>query len=301
LSCEHTETLISHAQLVTEILEAFVARSGWPSLPEVPWIDPELGSANWDAIVAEAYTTLAGAVYPFTMPYSNGRLYERAYLEKLGLTRYDWLSIFHPGPNHSVAADAEWLHLWPDVTDLVFDRDASTSAARWGFASGTNLVAALDDVDVMLRQTQLSFIELKQLLDTRYVNPNGALSIEGPDPSDLASLTIAGLQEEDLRRIEYFLRLFHVMRRLDDETSLYEVDAVISGAVDEAINLNPSLLGVTDRLRRRLGVGWYDVLTVYLYFETKGPLAPPGWRPCPVPLLWSPSRRAWSPGARSSQ
>ncbi len=282
LSCEHTDTLISHSQLTVEILEAFVARGSWPNTGETPWINPNTGTANWDSVRSEAYTKLASAPFPLDLPFSKGRLYEHVYLEKLGLSRAEWLRLFSPA-NASDAQLRAWLRLWTDgSTDsfaFVFNGDTDTTAARWGLNAQDSFPADLQNVAIFLRQTGLSFVQLKQLLDQRYVNPSGALSIFGSDPTDLAQSTIPGLDVAALSNAERFLRVWKVLSRLDDGRTLYEVDATISafGGPNYAADvLNEDfgiLLSGVDQLRARLQLEWLEVLALLLHLDTRRPLA----------------------------
>src|SRR5439155_1742731 len=74
-------------------------------------------------------------------------------------------------------------------------------------------VEALTHVPMLLRQSALSYTELLELLNTRLVNPTGALRIESVDPKnaatcDLHLLRVAGLDEVVLDLLHRFARLW---------------------------------------------------------------------------------------------
>ena len=69
---------------------------------------------------AGPYFTLASAVYPFTLPYSQPIATAKIYLKSVGTTRHEILKTFQATPSAVTdAVDAEGLELDPYLYELL--------------------------------------------------------------------------------------------------------------------------------------------------------------------------------------
>ncbi|MEV5745367.1 neuraminidase-like domain-containing protein [Microbispora rosea] len=135
LSCENTDTRLPYVDLVNEVLESYVVFSqtlplktddgGVPLVPPVP--DPNEStpgvteaelSAGPENTRDRAYDTLAGAPYPFTLPFNQPITALRQTFEQMGTSRRDVMETFRRDQSAAAgrALDAEAL----EVTDEEF-------------------------------------------------------------------------------------------------------------------------------------------------------------------------------------
>lgn len=128
----------------------------------------------------------------------------------------------------------------------------------------------LSHVGVFLQRSELSYTDLLELLDTRYINKAQALVIESTDPDDpltcdVAKLAIKGLDELALSRINRFLRL---RRRLG--WKIAEPDkaiAAFNAELDDAFLLKLSQI---ERLRADLKLPLNQLLSFWANIGTDG-------------------------------
>ena len=120
-------------------------------------------------------------------------------------------------------------------------------------ATDPKLPKTLANVKKFLQKTGLEYTELIALLDLKFINPAGDISIRHLDPScDLDKKVIHVIDEIKLDRIHRFLRMW---RKLKD-WKMWELDLVIrqpligNGSLDELFVVN---LFYFNRLRNRLG------------------------------------------------
>ena len=149
-------------------------------------------AANPENTAAKAYDALAAAVYPFTLPYNQPLEVARIYLDHLGSGRHEVMETFRkgdgaPDPTGSLAAEyviaAEFLKIsaaeFEIPTGTSFDgsappiphRSRRSTARRHHGISFRVLQDSLSDVSEFLRRTDLSYLELIELLKMRCINP----------------------------------------------------------------------------------------------------------------------------------
>jgi Tc toxin complex TcA C-terminal TcB-binding domain/Neuraminidase-like domain/Putative peptidoglycan binding domain/Salmonella virulence plasmid 28.1kDa A protein len=266
LSCANTNTVMPYVDLVNELLEDAVAppedpaaaRARQTSLPT-----PEL-NANPQYVNADAYAELAKAVHPWILPFDLPLLEARTYLDQIGSDRLRLMRALRrpsalPSPEASAEA-VEALGFSAVEADIVTGgplASANQPWDYWGLQESGNAVAdpvdgspvsggwidVLSHVRILLARGGLTHTELTRLLNTRFVNPGDAVTIEchPPDSCDLATMTVEGLTPDALNRIHRFVRL---TRRLGWEP--YDLDAAIAqlqGGVEEGLpRLNATLL-----------------------------------------------------------
>jgi hypothetical protein len=145
LTCENTNTLIPYVDLVTEVLEAFVA-NGAPAPFNVPpaapnrllpapsaeelRVNPVYVTTASSTFADQAYVALQEAAFPLSLPLNLPLETARAYLEHLGVTRAELMKLFQRDDSFetAMARAAEILLLSPEEFELI-------TAAKFGGAS----------------------------------------------------------------------------------------------------------------------------------------------------------------------
>jgi hypothetical protein len=199
LTCANTNTSMPYIDIVNEILESYVASrlklEGSAARDTADATSPEL-DANPQYINQDAYKTLDGAVYPFTLPFNRPLMVARSYLNQLGASRYDVLKAFHtdqssPTVRHLLAAEvlglsAEEFEILTghsfDPKQKVVHRPDSEFYGYSGASAGPHQSDAqshaghwtqeLANVETFLQRTGVSHAELRALVATRFVSPN---------------------------------------------------------------------------------------------------------------------------------
>ncbi len=147
LTCENTNTLIPYIDLVTEVLESFVANRvpvafNTPPAPpnqslpapsaEELRVNPVYLTPQSQGYADQAYATLQESVFPLRLPLNLPLEITRVYLEHLGAKRSDLMGLFDrdPGLEPLMARAAEILNLSPEEFEII-------TGARFGGASAT--------------------------------------------------------------------------------------------------------------------------------------------------------------------
>jgi hypothetical protein len=144
LTCENTNMLIPYVDLVTEILESFVANSAPQpfNVPPAPpnhnlpsptaaelRVNPVYLTAASSMFADKAYEKLQDAAFPLTLPLNLPLETTRVYLSNLGTSRADLMQLLDrdPGFEALMARAAEILLLSPEEFELI-------SGAKFGGA-----------------------------------------------------------------------------------------------------------------------------------------------------------------------
>jgi len=136
LTCENTNTLIPYVDLVTEVLEAFVATDG-PVAFNVPpgppnrllatpgaeelRVNPVYLTAASAKLAGDAYAALQEAVFPLSLPLNLPLETTRTYLEHLGVTRASLMRLLQRDDSFDtlMARAAETLLISPEEFELI--------------------------------------------------------------------------------------------------------------------------------------------------------------------------------------
>ena len=243
LNCHNTNTTLPYVDLVLEVLETFLVAGENVHEEHVFQTEGEAPAlrVHPEHINAEAYSILAEERdYPWSLPFSLWAEEARAYLGPLGVARHELLNHFNVTPaeerdvNGWLPVANERLNLTPATLAILLDDNFNPT--RW---NGRDL-DALRSVQTLLDTARIRFLELRQLLDTRFVNPDGALKInfavgEEDDPEilcDLEQATIENLTAAHLNRLQRFVRLRRVLG-----WQTHDLDAVLhalGGKLDKA-------------------------------------------------------------------
>jgi hypothetical protein len=136
LTCKNTNTLIPYVDLVTEVLESFVAHRAphafnippapphqklpAPSAEELR-VNPIYITADSLTSADHAYLTLQESVFPLTLPLNLPLETTRIYLEHLGTSRAELMTLLDhdPGLEVAIAKACEILLLSPEEFDII--------------------------------------------------------------------------------------------------------------------------------------------------------------------------------------
>jgi hypothetical protein len=183
----------------------------------------------------KAYEKLKKAKYPLALPFDLFAEEVRAGFQKTNLQRWDLMRAFRgtTAPNNPTDGEiaAEYFGISTD-SSAAFDEKrlilmaAPTDAEQkivWG-EKAANWLDIVSNVKHFLQKTSLEYTELLVLLDLKFINPAGDISIRHLDPScDTDKKVIQGLDAPKLDRIHRFLRLWHKL----DGWKMWELDLVM--------------------------------------------------------------------------
>ena len=174
--------------------------------------EAELG-AHPQRIEAEVYSNdLAKAVHPWVLPFDLWAAEARAYLANMDIERPQIME-FSPTIRSAALRDeaiaGEKLGLSPVERRIVTGQPlapARTAGEFWGFeAAAAGWLGELAAVPTLLRRAGLTYVELLDLLELRFLNPDGAVTVRSPDAScDLEEMTLDGLDEAFVDRLHRF-------------------------------------------------------------------------------------------------
>ncbi|MCK1642484.1 hypothetical protein IVA95_34240 [Bradyrhizobium sp. 157] len=212
-----------------------------------------------------AYVELRQARFPFGLPFDLFATEVRAALQKGNLQRWELMRVFlGPGaPNNPTDIDiaAEYFGISSDPSAAFDERRMILHAAAtvngqktaWGEPNNNNWLATISNVKTFLGKTALEYDDLLALLDLKFINPTGAITIRHLDAScDLDQKRLEGLNEASLDRIHRFLRLWRKLANW----RMWELDLVVRHAGIGGGMLNePFLIQLLafSRLKTRLG------------------------------------------------
>jgi hypothetical protein len=198
LSCSNTNGVVPYIDLVCEILEDAVGAA--PADIEVKARQtsgtPEELRANPAFVRDSAYTALAGATFPITAPFDLFGVTVRAFLRQLGIARNELMTALQSssGPTDTQIS-AERFELGATALNVITTAAPSAPWTLWNLQPTNNTVPdprKPDDtlairtgthlqimafVPILLDRAKLLHRELIQLFETRFINPNKALSI----------------------------------------------------------------------------------------------------------------------------
>ena len=288
LTCENTNTLVPYLDLVNELLEEAVAPTvltgQWGRLPPTlreqfqTRLSTEELSAYPEHINAVAYLILSRVLYPWSLPFDLWMEETRAYLTHLGTSRADLIRMFRPpvaaGDDTSTAIARETLGLTVSAWTAIVNTSLSNIAADWGHPP-----TDLSNVRRFLERSGLTYEELTELLDTRYINrvgdpkrtfiaPIGSCDLDemwlSQDADEEAEDTV--LDPLFLSRTHRFVRLWRTLG-----WPMRELDAAMRAL--DATDLDQTfLLRLADllRIQSRLSISREQSFSLYGNLETYG-------------------------------
>ena len=278
LNCPNTDVALPYIDLVNELLEDAVSPPGAAVWKQTTRTAAELRAAP-EYVNAAAYTTLATASYPHTLPYDKPLDEVRTYLALSGITLWqlrDALRPIHaPTLPQRLAVAAERFGIDPHETDLIANQDFVADTVAWNTADPVN---DLVPVPAFLHAASIRYEQLLDLLEVVWVRAGGGpLTLAGVDDTcDLTRQTLAPAPIDDavLDRLHRFLRMWR-----HGGWAMWELDLLLgaatvgNGALDE--NAIVALYGFR-RLQDLTGLPVDQQLAFYGPLDTTTHRAPDG-------------------------
>jgi hypothetical protein len=211
----------------------------------------------------EAYEKIGAALFPWRLPFDPWLDEVRAFLDRRGVPRRQLMEEANPDRRllDDVTGDAiarETLQLSEAEAEIIAPTTAQDGWQYWGLGETDTVIDLSDDtmvsgswiallkrVSILLQRSGLSYGELLNVLQTRFVRaitPDLSLSGEG---CDVSRLTLPKLKADHLDRIH---RLTRLARKLD--WTPFEVDAAIAAATNGAMTLTPATLRGLSHIQR---------------------------------------------------
>jgi hypothetical protein len=157
----------------------------------------------------EAYKILQTSHYAFHLPFDLFHQEARSYFEQFDVRRADLMHVLQVAANpadYAIAAEA--LGITDEERKLIVTPNPSNQNLYWN--TGTPSAApVMKVVDTFLQKSELTYIELTELLELSFINPDRKLFIKHLDNTcDTHKKEIANLDDTALDRIHRFLRLW---------------------------------------------------------------------------------------------
>lgn len=287
LTCQNTNTPLPYIDLVNEILEFYVAHDSLNGL-KVPrnarnteGITAAELSVNPQYRIDAAYDKLAASVYPFTLPFNRPLEVARAYLEHLGSSRHQVMNTFqHSGLPSDLAIACENLKLSKKEREILtgaMPPPQEPFVALHQFYGYINPVGWQDDVarvTEFLKRTGSSYVDLIELLKTRFLNANKSITLvpivpdsnEPTDLCDLSNIKINNLDATALNKMQRFIRLWRKLgweiRDVDKAMAALQADDI-----DETVLQD---LAKVKRLQEELKLPLIPLLSLWANIDTYG-------------------------------
>ncbi len=204
LTCENTNTPLPYVDLANEIMEFFAVNGSFDALP-IEKVKTDLAKDTGDATAQElsvnpkylnddAYVLLQEAVFSFRLPFNRPVETARSYLEHLGSSLYEVMSIFRNMANpiqqnpDSQSLAREYLNITPDEFTILTGQSSALARAFFGYVADNVVHKQKEDDGTVtelteswranvarapefLRRTGVSFSDVVDLLKTRFINP----------------------------------------------------------------------------------------------------------------------------------
>ena len=215
LTCENTNTPLPYIDLVNELLEKEVNNTDRNHSFQTTAL-PELLDALPEHKIVEAYTALktisTKSAFSNLLPFDEPLEQVKLYTEKLGINRHEFASLLN-------ATDPSLKYSNPELAYAWF----GASQAAWVAVSAPRYSVDLPEetekentVNVLLPVMKLSYVELLQLLETYFLNPDRTHTIEQIDDDselltcNLDQLYIKGITSEWFKKVARFIRLWKI-------------------------------------------------------------------------------------------
>lgn len=251
--------------------------------------------ANPEYTNGNAHTKLAQEVFPLTLPFNLWQTQVQAYLDHLGVPRPRLLELFQRKQADGVTlapTDIQIDTAWLGITET--ERKILTGALPgkqpwdfWGLAETGNTIpdpdypadptrnrtgawiSVLSNVTVLLNRAGLTYQQLQQLLDMRFVNPDGSVTIDDTADTNAANcdpstFTIQNLSGATLDRMQWFIRLWRTLG-----CTMWELDLLLPSGIGPATAATPITDAVLQeisrikRLHERTGLDWWVLAALY--------------------------------------
>jgi peptidoglycan hydrolase-like protein with peptidoglycan-binding domain len=204
LTCENTNTPLPNVDLANEIMEFFVVNGSFEKITDAnekeekaKALAKDTGTATAEELSVNpkfvdenAYAELLSAVFSFRLPFNRAVETARVYLEHLGSSLHEVMSVFQntADPSQKNPDDQslarESLKITSEEFAIITGQSTATGREFFGYVDeevvhknleGTSVTeswrANLARVPEFLRRTGVSFSDVVDLLKTRFINP----------------------------------------------------------------------------------------------------------------------------------
>ncbi len=260
LNCQNTDTPLPYIDLVNEVLEnAIAAPNPLPNFNLQTTVEAEELRAAPQHVRIEAYEKLRIAEFPMVTGFDLWQEQARMFLDHLGVARHELMSVFQAGaagPSDASIAAEYWGLSSKDAALVTAQGDATQARQKvfWGVTTA-NLPERMSVAD-FLGRTQLSYGGLLDVLNSKWINPDGDANnvvVERPGGTcDTDLQQVAKLDAARLDKLHRFLRfLTHTPYTAWELDLLIRDPAVGKGTLDGNCLVR---LMQFDLLRKRLGL-----------------------------------------------
>ncbi|MFI6996946.1 neuraminidase-like domain-containing protein [Nocardia sp. NPDC050175] len=267
LSDANTDLSLPYVDLVNELLESAVApTTAVPAKNRQSTGDQATLRIQPQHVNSSAYETLRTAIYPWDLPFDLFRAQTDAYLAHAGVSRVALLETIGAAVDSPTLSMDERLGLNTVAARLIAGEQLPpprTLAEYYGLRADVDIVGVLRNVRALLDAGSLRYAELTELLDTRFINPDGVIFIKADDakfPYDTTRMTLVGLDPAALDRLHRFVRL---RRALGWSAQLLDraiIGANSQGGLDRA---TLRTIAAVRTIAARLDLSIEQVLTFY--------------------------------------
>ncbi len=212
-----------------------------------------------------AYIELESSSYAFKLPFSLAHTEGSAYFERFDIKRSDLMreyQIAATPENFEIAA--EKLGISDQERVLIVAPDVGNQNKFWN-VNPADVVADMEIVDTFLTKSGLSYPELSEFLQLKYINPDELLFIRHLDETcDTAQKEIDSLDLDALDRMHRFLRLMKLSgwkKEILNEI-VVQVNLGKSALNNNCLELMGQLLEINERTGIKLDelIGFYGTI-----------------------------------------
>ena len=204
LSCHNTNTPLPYIDLVNEMLENTIQPPANDAWPQTTW-DTEVLSTFPEHINQAVYDVIKTDFSSLSAPFDLHWEEQRLALDKLGLSKWKLIELFHMAPNQY-----ELIGVAAEILDIVADE----LPYFYGSVQGPNMQT--NSVSELLRYLDLSYLELLSLLECRFIafddQDNRVIHIQAQDGSSVATCDVSLLEFDTVidpnDKINRFIRLW---------------------------------------------------------------------------------------------
>ena len=281
LNCPNSETPMPYIDLVNEILADAISVPADPNSTINPiWKQTSDGKSADELRAApeyfnlDAFTILAGANYPHSLPYSEGLDELRAYLQQSGIAlwqvRKALLPLHAATIPQQVAVASERFMLAPHAVEIITAPDFIAAPLAWNTAApATDLAPVL----AFTHAASINYDQLFELLSSVWVQGGLGVAIQGINDLCDTSIQTLGPSPLDagfLDRANRFLRLWR-----NTGYTMWQLDMLIQSAavVNKTLDANGlialgafQLLQDTTRLPADAQLAWFQDMDVVSHY-----------------------------------
>jgi len=219
LNCENAHTAMPYIDLVNEVLENAVEaiehsrnnNTEQPFTHNTTRTTPELNALP-EYVNENVYKILKTETYPWNLPFDFYTEMGRIYLQHLGMDQTELSRKFKKSNVH-IAFNQ--IGLSPLEEEIFREGSYENSALRfWNIDSLDKLI----QIPILLAKAGITYQELNQLLQTKFINADGHLKIDLKGKCDIDIAELTGSTHHDFKQIFLFRKLQLVLGVSIEET-----------------------------------------------------------------------------------